>query len=123
MNTCCWRADHEILIHDGASRSELIFVSARQHMLVSDNSRVRKIISILTLYRIRMQGYCDVYKWTFLKRRSPEVKCLHPASSRREMCTSSLSNMIYHKFSHGVAFYMLNGKNVNVMLESAIIHG
>ena len=33
INTCCWRADHEILIHDdGASRSELIFVSARQHM-------------------------------------------------------------------------------------------
>ena len=32
INTCCWRADHAILIHDGASRSELIFVSARQHM-------------------------------------------------------------------------------------------
>ena len=32
INTCCWRADHEILIHDGASRSELIFESARQHM-------------------------------------------------------------------------------------------
>ena len=32
INTCCWRADHEILIHDGASRRELIFVSARQHM-------------------------------------------------------------------------------------------
>ena len=30
--TCYWRADHEILIHDGASRSELIFVSARKHM-------------------------------------------------------------------------------------------
>ena len=34
INICCWRADHEILIQfttDGASRSELIFVSARQH--------------------------------------------------------------------------------------------
>ena len=38
-------------------------------------------------------------------------------SSRREMCTSSVSNVIYHKFSHGAAFYTLNGKNVNVMLE------
>ena len=66
---------------------------------------------------MRMQGYCDVYKWTILKRTSPEVKCLHPTSSRREMCTSSVSNMIYHKFSHGGAFYTLNGKNVNVMLE------
>ena len=28
-----------------------------------------------------------------------------------------ISNMIYHKFSHGNASYMLNGENVNVMLE------
>ena len=42
IHTCCWRADHEILIHKGASRSELIFVSARQHVLISDNSSVRK---------------------------------------------------------------------------------
>ena len=34
-NTCCWRADQEILIHNGESRSELIFVSAKQHMLIS----------------------------------------------------------------------------------------
>ena len=33
------------------------------------------------------------------------------------MCTLSVSNVIYHKFSHGAAFYKLNGKNVNVMLE------
>ena len=71
---------------------------------------------------MRMQGYCDVYKWTILKRTSPEVKCLHPTSSRREMCTLSVSNVIYHKFSHGAAFYMLNGKNVNVMLEHAFFH-
>ena len=67
-----------------------------------------------------MQGYCDVYKWTILKRTSPEVKCLHPTSSMREMCTSSVSNVIYHKFSHGAAFYTLNGENVNVMLEYCI---
>ena len=66
---------------------------------------------------MRMQGYCDVYKWTILKRTSPEVKCLHPTSSRLEMCTLSISNVIYHKFSHGAAFYTLNGKNVNIMLE------
>ena len=33
------------------------------------------------------------------------------------MCTLSVSDVIYHKFSHGAAFYTLNGKNVNVMLE------
>ena len=63
-----------------------------------------------------MQGYCDVYKWTILTRTSPEVKCLHLTSSRRKMCTLSVSNVIYHKFSHCPAFYTLNGKNVNVML-------
>ena len=71
---------------------------------------------------MRMQGYCPVYKWTILKRTSPEVKCLHPTSSRREMCTSSVSNVIYHKFSHGAAFYTLNGKNVNVMLEFLLLN-
>ena len=64
-----------------------------------------------------MQGYCDVYKLTILKRTSPEVKCSHLTSSRREMCTLSGSNVIYHKFSRGAAFYTLNGKNVDVMLE------
>ena len=28
-----------------------------------------------------------------------------------------VSNVIYHKFSHGAVSYRLNGKNVNVMLE------
>ena len=64
---------------------------------------------------MRIQGYCDVYKWTILKRISPEVKCLYPTSPRHEMCTSSFSNVIYHKFSHGAASYTLIGKNV--MLE------
>ena len=38
------------------------------------------------------------------------------------MCTLSVSNVIYHKFSHGAAFYTLNGKNVNVMLEYNFLH-
>ena len=33
------------------------------------------------------------------------------------MCTLRVSNMIYHKFLHGAAFYTLNGENVNIMLE------
>ena len=36
------------------------------------------------------------------------------------MCTSGVSNAINHKFSHGTAFYTLNGNNVNVMLEYCI---
>ena len=92
-------------------------------MFISDNSPVRK--NYFDSNIIRIQGYCDVYKWTILKRTSPEVKCLHLTSLRREMCTLSVSNVIYHKFSHGAAFYTLNGKNVNVMSESTLIqrHG
>ena len=37
------------------------------------------------------------------------------------MCTLSVSNVIYHKFLHGAAFYSLNGKNDNVMLEFKIL--
>ena len=66
---------------------------------------------------MRMQGYCDVYKWTTLNRTLPEVKCLHPTSSRREMCMSRDSKVIFHKFLHGTAFYTLNDKNVSDMLE------
>ena len=44
------------------------------------------------------------------------------ASSGREICTASVSNVIYHKFSHGAAFYTLNGKNVNVMLELLLLY-
>ena len=33
------------------------------------------------------------------------------------MCTSSVSDVIYHKFSPGAAFYTLNGEKVNVKLE------
>ena len=92
--------------------------SARQYVLISDNSSVRKNYfdsNIIQNENARM--FINVYKWTILKRTSPEVKCLHRTSSRREMCTSSVSNVIYHKFSHGAVFYTLNGKNVNVMLE------
>ena len=33
-----------------------------------------------------------------------------------------VSNVIYHKFSHGAVSHTLNGKNVNVMLEFVINH-
>ena len=45
------------------------------------------------------------------------VDCLQSTSSRCEICMLSVSNMIYHKFSHGAAFYTLNVKNVNIILE------
>ena len=35
INTCCWRADHEILMPDGASRSALIFVDLPDNTCVN----------------------------------------------------------------------------------------
>ena len=32
----------------------------------------------------------------------------------------NVSDVIYHKFSHGAAFYILDGENINVMLEFII---
>ena len=32
-----------------------------------------------------------------------------------------VSNVTYHKFSHGAVSYTLNGENVNVMLESYLL--
>ena len=46
--------------------------------------------------------------------------CLHATSSRR-VKHFVVSDMIYHKFSHGAVSYTLNGKNINIMLELAII--
>ena len=70
---------------------------------------------------MKMQGYCDVFKWALLRWTSPEVKCLHPTLSRCIMRTPSISNAIYHKFSHGAASYTVNEKNISVMLEFVII--
>ena len=50
-----------------------------------------------------------------------EVKCLHPTSSKLEMCMQSVGNLVYYKLSHGATFYSANKKNVNVELESNVI--
>ena len=44
--------------------------------------------------------------------------CLHATSSRCKCKHFDISNVIYHKFSHGAASYKLCGENINVMLES-----
>ena len=47
--------------------------------------------------------------------------CLHATSSRREGKHFDISNVIYHKLSHGAVSYTLNGENINVMLEFAFL--
>ena len=33
-----------------------------------------------------------------------------------------VSNVIYHKFSHGAVYYALNGENINDMLEFKVVY-
>ena len=43
--------------------------------------------------------------------------CLHATSSGAKVKHFDVSDVIYHKFSHGAIFYTLNRENVNIMLE------
>ena len=53
-----------------------------------------------------------------LEPRTPDLRVGCPTDcATLPGCTLSVRNVIYHKFSHCAAFYTLNGKNVNVMLE------
>ena len=39
----------------------------------------------------------------------------------RKLHIFDVSNVIYHKFSHGVVSFTLNGEKVNVMLEFQLV--
>ena len=89
-------------------------------MLISDNIQVRKsyfdsyiIAKILRRFFLRIM----------LKRTSTEAHVYMRNHQDAKVKHFDVSNVIYHKFSHGAVSYTLNGENVNVMLESAIIHG
>ena len=65
-----------------------------------------------------MQGYYSVFFLRIiLKRMSTEYAYMrrHQGAKVEHF---DVSNVIYHKFSHGAVSYTLNGENVNVMLES-----
>ena len=66
QDSCFWWADREILRR--RTRKELIF----SYQWAIDNSRVRKIISTVTLYRMEIQVYCDFFYRTISKRTSTE---------------------------------------------------
>ena len=54
-----------------------------------------------------MQRYCDVYKWTILKRTSTDAHVYMRRHQGAKVKHFDVSNVIY----------TLNGENVNVMLE------
>ena len=65
-----------------------------------------------------MQGYYDIFTKDYFKSYSTEA---HVFFLRRQQGAKfehfDVYNVIYHKFLHGSISYMLNGENVNVMLE------
>ena len=64
-----------------------------------------------------MQGYCDIYLWTILKRTSTEAHVYMRRHKGAKVDHFEVSNVIYHKFSYGAVSCTLNGENVNVKLE------
>ena len=54
----------------------------------------------------------------YLKRTTPEARVYMRRHQGAKVEHFDISNVIYHKFSHGAVSYTLNGDNVNVMLES-----
>ena len=55
-----------------------------------------------------------------LKRMSTEAYVYMRRRQSAKVKHFDLSNVIYHKFSHGAISYMLNVENVNVMLELSL---
>ena len=65
-----------------------------------------------------MQRYCDGFFSTdYLKRTSIEAHVYMRRHQGAKVEHFEVSNVIYHKFSHGTVSYALDGENVNVMLE------
>ena len=70
-----------------------------------------------------MQRYCDdFFLWIILNRTSIEAHVYMRRHQGAKVKHFDVSNVIYHKFSHGAVSYTLNGENVNVMLEFVINH-
>ena len=67
-----------------------------------------------------MQGYCDIFLRIILKRTSTEAHVHMQCYQGAKVEHFDVSNVIYHKCSHGADSYTLNWENVNVMLESVI---
>ena len=67
-----------------------------------------------------MQGYCNVFSTDYFEAEVERSTCLHfymRCHQGVKVEHFDVSNVIYHKFSHGPVSHTLNGENVNVMLD------
>ena len=93
------------------SKLALIFVSARQHLLISNNLLVRKnYFDSNIVWNENVRTLRHFSKDYFEADAHQGATCKH----------FDVSDVIYHKFSHGAASYMINGENINVMLEYSV---
>ena len=84
------------------------------NVLISDNLPVRKsYFDSNILARILRRFFLRI----ILKRRSTEAHVYMRRHQDAKVKDFDVSNVIYHKFSHGAVSYTLNGENTNVMLE------
>ena len=60
-----------------------------------------------------MQGHCDIFLRIILKRTSTEAHVYMRHHQGTKVEHFDVSNVIYHKFSHGAVSYTLNGENIN----------
>ena len=85
--------------------------SPTTNVLICDNLQVRKSYFDSNIIARILRRF-------FLKRTSTEAHVYIRRHQDAKVKHFDVSNVIYHKFSLGAVFYMLNGENVNVMLES-----
>ena len=64
-----------------------------------------------------MLGHCDFNLRIILKRTSTEAHVYMRRHQGAKWKHFDVSDVIYHKFSHGAASHTLNEENVNVMSE------
>ena len=86
-------------------------------MLISDNSLVRKSYFDSNIKVRKCKDIATFFLRIILKRMSTEAHVYMRRRQGTKVEQFDVSNVIYHKFSHGAVSYTLNGENVNVMLE------
>ena len=84
------------------------------NVLISDNLPVRKSYFDSNIIARILRRF---FLWIILKRKSTEAHVYMRRHQDAKVKHFDVSNVIYHKFSHGAVYYTLNGENVNVMLE------
>ena len=83
-------------------------------MSISDDLPVRKRYFVSNRIASKLRRF---FLWIILKRTSTEAHVYMRRRQNAKVKHFDVSNVIYHKFSHGAVSYKLNGKNVNAMLE------